>query len=236
MIDQAAVQDDTPHASAGLPTRNGQWLPRVLALGVLAALLAALLSWWLTTSRLPGDDSLEAGFARDMIVHHDQAVAMALSIRDRTADPRIKSLATDILLTQENQIGQMLGWLSVWGLPATGSQPPMAWMGEPMPGMMPGMATPEELARFERMSAPAADAEFLRLMIRHHQGAIPMAEAALERSRNDQVQTLARAILVSQQAEISAMEELLQQLAPEATPTAGAAPISHSSPEAGSSE
>ena len=81
----------------------------------------------------------------------------------------------------------------------------------PMDGAMPGMATPEELARLPELSGDACDAEFPRLMIRHHQGAIPMAEVALERSGNDQGRALARAILATQPAEVAAMEELLQQ-------------------------
>jgi uncharacterized protein (DUF305 family) len=136
---------------------------------------------------------------------------MALAIRDRTSDPAIKTLATDIMLTQENQMGQMLGWLNVWGLPATGTEPAMAWMGHPTTGLMPGMATPEELANLNRLSGTAADAEFLRLMIRHHQGGLPMAEAAAARSRNAQVRALANAIVAAQESEITAMEELLAQ-------------------------
>jgi uncharacterized protein (DUF305 family) len=145
-----------------------------------------------------------------MIVHHDQAVVMALLIRDRTTDPRVKTLATDILLTQENQIGQMLGWLNVWGLSATGVEPAMAWMGHPTTGLMPGMATPEELKSLEGLSGDSADQLFLQLMIRHHQGAIPMAQEALARSGNTPVRDLARAILAAQQAEIVTMGELLQ--------------------------
>ena len=186
------------------------WLATVIMLATLVALAAAVVMWR-AADQLPGDDSLEAGFARDMMVHHDQAVAMALLIRDRTADPRIKTLATDILLTQENQIGQMLGWLNVWGLPATGVEPPMAWMGHPTGGRMPGMASPEELAHLEQLAGTAADAEFLRLMIRHHQGGIPMAEEARERSTNTQVRALATAIVASQRAEITAMQDLLEQ-------------------------
>jgi uncharacterized protein (DUF305 family) len=146
-----------------------------------------------------------------MIVHHDQAVAMALAIRDRTSDPAIKTLATDIMLTQENQMGQMLGWLNVWGLPATGTEQAMTWMGHPTTRLMPGMATPEELANLGRLSGTAADAEFLRLMIRHHQGGLPMAETAAARSGNAQVRALANAIVAAQESEITAMEELLAQ-------------------------
>ena len=192
---------------------------------VLLAVLLAGMAFWVFTNRPPGEDSVEAGFARDMVVHHEQAVTMALMALGRTSDPAIATLATDILLTQQNQIGQMLGWLNVWGLPATGLGPRMAWMelsaGEamagmamPMDGAMPGMATPEELARLAELSGDAYDAEFLRLMIPHHRGAIPMAETALERSDNAQVQALARAIVATQPAEVAAMEELLRQKAP----------------------
>src|SRR5687768_3017260 len=155
-------------------------------LAVAAALLAALAigAVWPWSQRPPGDDSVEAGFARDMIVHHEQAVTMALLARDGTTDPAIRCLATDILLTQQNQIGQMLAWLNIWGLPATGQEPPMAWMRHPTTGLMPGMASPEEMENLARLSGQALDSEFLRLMIRHHQGGIPMADVALARSGN----------------------------------------------------
>jgi uncharacterized protein (DUF305 family) len=210
MIDEAALRVTTTSEQPRFDWRRQRWLPVAIAVSAVVVLAVALL-FWRSADRLPADDSLEAGFARDMMVHHDQAVAMALLVRDRTTDPRVKTLATDILLTQENQIGQMLGWLTVWGLPATSAEPPMAWMGHPVSGPMPGMATPEELANLEQLSGNAADTEFLRLMIRHHQGGIPMAEEAVERSGNAQVRALATAIVAAQQSEITAMEDLLRQ-------------------------
>jgi uncharacterized protein (DUF305 family) len=48
------------------------------------ATLAAGVALALLTSVPPGNDSPEAGFARDMIVHHGQAVQMAEIIRDKT--------------------------------------------------------------------------------------------------------------------------------------------------------
>ncbi len=77
---------------------------------------------------LPGDASVEAGFARDMSVHHAQAVAMAEAIRDRTTDPDLKLLATNIALGQQGQIGRMSGWLDEWGLNPTSTAAPMAWI------------------------------------------------------------------------------------------------------------
>jgi len=37
--------------------------------------------------------SAEAGFARDMQVHHDQGVELAMIVRDRTDDPDVRLLA-----------------------------------------------------------------------------------------------------------------------------------------------
>jgi uncharacterized protein (DUF305 family) len=206
MIDPAALEERPPRDEV-TPITVWRWLPAFLALVVLAS--AALL--WLTTDRPPGDDSLEAGFARDMMVHHDQAVAMALLNRDRTDDPVMRSIATDIILTQQNQIGQMLGWLNLWGLPATGQQPAMSWMGHPTTGPMPGMATPEEMANLERLSGEAADVAFLRMMIRHHEGGLNMAEEALNRSGIRAVRDLARQIVTAQEIEIANMEALLAE-------------------------
>ena len=180
----------------------------IIAAVVVAVGVAGLFGWRAATA-MPGDGSPEAGFARDMSTHHDQAVAMALLARDETRDPRIKTLATDIILTQQGQIGQMKGWLDVWGLPTTGKAAPMAWMDHPADAPMPGMASPREMADLSRLSGEAADQEFLRLMIRHHQGALPMAQAVLERSNNEVVRRLATSMIQSQQAEIRVMQDLL---------------------------
>ena len=106
----------------------------VLLAGLSAGATAALL-----VTRLPGEGSAEAGFARDMMVHHAQAVEMAEIVRNKTERNEIRILATDTALTQQAQIGQMQGWLGVWGLPITGTEPAMAWMGHPTQGRMPGM-------------------------------------------------------------------------------------------------
>jgi uncharacterized protein (DUF305 family) len=183
-----------------------------LVLLSLAALTAAvaLFAFYLF-SRPPGDGSVEAGFARDMSVHHSQAVEMAEIVRDKTESEEIRTLAKDIALTQQGQMGQMRGWLDVWGLSPTGSEPAMAWMGHPTEGRMQGMASTEELERLTEASPEEADRLFLQLMIPHHEAAVPMAEAALERSDNPEVERLAEAITASQKGEIKVMETMLRE-------------------------
>ena len=189
-------------ASAGL----------ILALAISVVLLFGLsIFLWLST-REPGDSSAEAGFSRDMIVHHAQAVEMSEIVRDRTENDRVKTLATDIALTQQAQIGQMQGWLNLWGLPVAGPEPAMAWMGMSQDGMMPGMAAQDKINQLSTLPPEEADQLFLKLMIPHHEAAIPMSNAALEETDKSVVVELANAIVASQQAEIKIMKDMLREM------------------------
>jgi uncharacterized protein (DUF305 family) len=175
----------------------------------VGALIGAALALLLSV-RPPGDESAEAGFARDMMVHHAQAVEMAEIVRDRTESQEIRTLVTDIALTQQAQIGRMEGWLAVWGLPATGTEPAMSWMGHPTEGRMPGMASPEQIEELRELPPEEADVRFLQLMIPHHEAALSMSDAVLERTDRPDVERLAQAIAASQEAEIEVMQDLLR--------------------------
>jgi uncharacterized protein (DUF305 family) len=164
---------------------------------------------------VPAEGSVEVGFARDMAAHHAQAVELADLVRDRTDDPAMRRLATDIALTQQGQIGRMQGWLDAWGLPLHGDEAPMAWMGHDMTGgtpSMPGMAGEAEVAELRDATGTAADRLFLTLMIRHHEGGTGMATAAAESATVPAVVTLAGAVRDSQSAEVAAMQDQLAAL------------------------
>ena len=179
---------------------------------IVAILIAVTFFYLWATSRPPGEHSAEAGFARDMVVHHAQAVEMASIIEGKTNDPEVRSLAADITLTQQAQIGQMQGWLDVWNLSPTGTGESMAWMGHPTDGPMPGMATPEEIERLGELPPDRADDLFLRLMIPHHEAAIPMAQAAMERSDDPVVDTFAEKVVASQRVEVKNMQQMLEEM------------------------
>jgi uncharacterized protein (DUF305 family) len=187
----------------------------MLVAGVAIALtvvMAAIAGWALFGgSGDPGDDSVDAGFARDMSTHHEQAVQMAGIVYRRTEDEAIRGLAYDILTTQQAQIGMMGGWLGLWDLPAGSENPPMAWMGHEMTGPMPGMATDEEVASLETLPPADMDREFLRLMIAHHKGATDMATYTAQNAEEDLVRTVARSMAETQSFEITTMEQMLTE-------------------------
>ena len=183
-----------------------------LALAVLMVIAIGVAVFaWQACPRNPANGSAEAGFLRDMYTHHSQAVAMGMIIQDRTEDPELKALATDISLTQSTQMGTMLGYLELWDIPLGSSEPAMTWMGHPTDGLMPGMATQDDVARLETLPVAEAEALFLQLMIRHHQGGVEMAQAYLDRGDRDEVTLMADRTVLLQDSEIEVMNDMLEQ-------------------------
>jgi len=164
----------------------------------------------------PGENSVEAGFARDMSLHHAQAVEMGMLAYAKATNPEVKNEGYDIALTQQGQIGAMKAWLDKWHVSRAG-EAPMAWMPNgakelTADGRMPGMATDAELKKLNGLSGRDFDILFCQLMIRHHLGGIHMVDAALKLSDNADIVSLANSIKEGQQREITIFQNLLTQM------------------------
>jgi uncharacterized protein (DUF305 family) len=204
-------------------------LMAVIAVGllVLGGGLAVLLGIGRDDAAQPG--TVDVGFSRDMSRHHLQGVEMANLVADRSEDPAVRGLAFDIATTQNNQVGRMQGWLSLWGYSPTGGEV-MAWMGGMDMGsgahaghtaegaLMPGMATEEELRQLRSLQGSAFDVDFLQLMLRHHQGGLDMAEYGAQHADVPAVRALARSIATSQTGESELMTSMLEQRGAQALP------------------
>lgn len=212
------------------PTRSRWWVVAlvVLAVAALAFAIGRFSTFGSQGQALPGNDSPEAGFSRDMQVHHAQAIQMAMDIYRKTEDDELRVLSYDIATGQAGQRGEMYDWLVQWGLPQSGG-PMMQWMSasdaghahggnsaEPMTEeeaqAAMGMATPAEISALEQATGQEADCLFLELMIRHHEGAIPMAEALLELGTDARARQVAESIRAGQTAEIDAMASIQARL------------------------
>ena len=209
---EAAAPEDAPTPSRG--GRRG-WFVVIAALlvGTLLGVGIGLVYPRLST---PGDDSVEAGFLRDMSTHHAQAVEMSMIVHQNSDDPEIVYLASDIALTQHGQIGYMQAWLRDWHLSPTTTRQPMAWMpdsaGSVVNGLMPGMATPEQMADLRKATGKDLNVQFLTLMRQHHLGGIHMAQEAVRLSHNSDVKWLAGTMVTSQQGEITVIDNLLKKI------------------------
>jgi uncharacterized protein (DUF305 family) len=81
-------------------------------------------------------------------------------------------------------------------------------MGMPT-AQMPGMAGQDDLARLRTATGRDLDVVFLQLMLRHHQGGMPMMQRASTDASVDAVRALAQSMVTSQQSEVSAMTAML---------------------------
>jgi len=183
----------------------------VVAVAVVAVVAGVAIGRGTGDGAAPDEGSVDVGFARDMARHHDQAVELAELVRDRTDDADIRLLAKDIALTQQAQIGEMRGWLDVWGRAPTSVGPPMQWMDHPADQAMPGLASDDEITALTAAEGVEAETVFLELMIRHHQGGIHMASAAADTAGEEFVRRLAGGMAESQQAEVDHMVDLLTE-------------------------
>ena len=186
-----------------------------------------------TSVSTDGQDPVNTGFARDMVVHHDQGVLMAHIAELNSVDKEVKTMAYDIEFTQTSQIGTMQGWLDLWGVPRITDDAHMAWMGSTgMADMhavtattaasssasglsdgavMPGMATDAEITKLEGLKGTASDIYFLQLMIRHHEGGAAMMSYAADHAASPVVRNFASKMLEAQTSEIGVMTGMLAE-------------------------
>ncbi|GAA4592536.1 uncharacterized protein (DUF305 family) [Actinoplanes octamycinicus] len=214
MIQDVTSPDAAP-ASGEAPAPRRRFGYAAVAVLLAGIVLGAAIGLVIPHFRTPADDSVEAGFLRDMSSHHAQAVEMAMIAHAGSDTPGIVTLAADIATTQQAQIGYMQAWLRDWDLSPTSDQQPMAWMpdsaGSVVNGLMPGMATPEQLASLRKATGKEQDIQFLTLMRAHHLGGIHMAQEAEKLSGNEDVDWLADSMVAAQQGEIQLIDDLLKQ-------------------------
>ena len=192
--------------------------PNFIPIVFLVLILGGIGGYLLKASQIPTENSADVGFARDMSDHHIQAVQMASLLYDRTEDEEMRILAYDILTTQQGQIGIMGGYLDAWGYSWNGSGPRMEWMGMSVSGLMPGMATFEELEGLREAQGEEADVIFIRLMIPHHRSGVEMASFAASEAKTFIVRNLAQGMADAQEFEIEYMQELIQEKGYEPVP------------------
>ncbi len=153
-------------------------------------------------------------FAQGMIPHHSQAIEMSQLAPERAQSDQVKNLARQIEAAQGPEIDTLSGWLQQWGAPAPQSGMPGMDHGS-MPGMehegMQGMMAPEDMQKLQQAKGAEFDRMFLTMMIKHHEGAVGMAQTELAQGQFPEAKQMAEQIISSQQAEIKTMQGLLKQ-------------------------
>ncbi|WP_349427462.1 DUF305 domain-containing protein [Microbacterium sp. LWS13-1.2] len=157
-----------------------------------------------SSSASPADVTMaDQMFVTMMIPHHEQAMEMAEIVLAKDGlDPRVVAIAERIRAAQGPEIELMENWLDDWGVEhASGGMD----HGD-------GMMSEADMTALRDADGTAAGRLFLEQMIEHHQGAVEMAEAALDAAEDSDVRALAQQIIEDQNAEIAEMQELAATL------------------------
>lgn len=203
--DAGAAHDTGTAHDTGIVGVPGWTNVKVAGLVAVAGFVAVLLALTLQ-SRFDGEaeDSVDVGFMRDMISHHEQAIQLGLLGVANAQDPDVVRFAQETVIAQQWEIGYMTALLEDWGYD-TGSvdRDAMVWMG--MPGAvedMPGMASADEMDSLRTAQGDEADALFLQLMARHHVGGQHMTADAAEHAGDPRVRELAARMGRNQRGEV----------------------------------
>lgn len=152
----------------------------------------------------------DVAFAQGMIPHHAQAVEMSQMAARQAQTPAVKDLARQIEAAQGPEIETMTGWLRAWGAPVPDPKAPgMGHGGHDMGQGMQGMMNPQEMREMSTSSGTDFDRMFLTMMIKHHEGAVTMAQSELDHGRDPAAKDLAKRIMDAQQEEIRTMRGML---------------------------
>lgn len=163
---------------------------------ILALISALLLSGCATTPEANSEySSADISFAEQMIPHHEQAIEMSDLALLNTSNPEVLKLAEQIKNAQSPEIEIMKNWAGVRASTHSGH-------------MMDGMLSEDELIDLRNAKDKDFDQLFFKGMIKHHEGAIQMAQDVLD-SMNEEVAALAASIIKAQEMEIAAMKALL---------------------------
>jgi len=161
----------------------------------------------------------DVAFLQRMIPHHEEAIAMAELVPERTDRQELIALSRSMGASQRAEIIRMQDMLAAAA--ADPSRPADADVDarpqlHDSPGTMdhPRPIDPSEMPEMEalaRLSGPAFDVHFAAFMIQHHREAIEHAAWVLAEGQDPAVAELARGIIAEQGAEIAQLELWLEE-------------------------
>ena len=166
-----------------------------------------------TASELaPGVNQEDVNFAQTMAPHHDQAVSMCTMLLDkRGVKSEVRDLAEQIMTVRESQIEILNGWNQSWD-PGLGHDDEAGDDSTTSHHSGPGLLNEREMAELDMADGSTGQRLFLEGMIRHHQGAVAIAEAEVAAGTYQDAVELAKEIAAAQKTEIAAMGQVLTQL------------------------
>jgi uncharacterized protein (DUF305 family) len=141
-------------------------------------------------------------FTESLVALDQQSVAIAEIAEERGQSREVRDLAIKIQFAQQPEFDAMNGWLNDdWGA-----------IQVVKPGNVDGMSTESQVKSLNTKSGAAFDSALLKMMIRHHTGAIHLAMTELKHGKNADALGLATSVQITRRAEINRMTGVLRSM------------------------
>ena len=147
-------------------------------------------------------NAVDVRFSQGGLGHHAQAVELAEIALDPKAGAQPEILELGKAITAPSpEFSAIEGLLTKWDQPLELSKEEMA--------KMDGMATPETVDQLASLTGSEFNTAFLSTLVRHHEGAIKMAEKVLAEGTDPQLKPIAEKLLAMRTGELVMIKGLL---------------------------
>lgn len=146
----------------------------------------------------------DRNFLQAMIPHHEQAILMSDLAPERAGKVEVKALAARIETAQAPEIEEMKSVLKTAGEDHHADQEHMHDDGT--------MLTNDEMEKLRNSKGADFDRAYLQGMIKHHQGAVSMAQTEIKEGKSVKVVEMASKMTAAQKNEIDEMKKLLESV------------------------
>jgi len=159
-----------------------------------------------TDEQGPPHNSADVTFAQGMIPHHQQALALAALVPDRSTNPAVVRIAAGIAAQQEPEMTAMRAMMIQWQVDPAGTAHHDSSSGS---GNQQGMVDDATMAKLKTLKGTQFDTLWLQSMISHHQGAVAMAKVEIADGESQDMKVMANNIVITQEAEIGELKQIL---------------------------
>lgn len=160
--------------------------------------------WGMCSAQL--GTSISHNFIVQMVPHHRAAIEMSKNLLWYDSSPALRKIAREIITEQTKGIAEMEGMLERCSSCVNSARDVALYqrrMGNIMSTMFRGMTSAPDTNNI--------DVDFMREMIPHHEGAIRMAETALQYELCPELIPVLQEIIRSQKQGVQEMEALLRR-------------------------
>jgi uncharacterized protein (DUF305 family) len=196
-----------------------------LSLAVMVAAASATVS----AQKASRVNAVDRAFVREMVPHHQMAVAMAKMATTQGEHAEIRTLAGAIVRDQNREVRVMRKIARRLGVkPETMPMHPDHMTERMMEDFRTLGVRPKQTGMTMNMDdlggAKPFDRQFIDMMIPHHQGAIRMARAERARGKDAHLRSIARGIIIAQAKEIRQLNSWRKQWYGATSPAGGIPP------------